>query len=244
MISVELVGTAQSELRKKSRIAAFWYLLVTLTGPFVLIYLPSRFIVPGDAATTLANITAGQALFRLGIVVEFVSAVCFLLTGLALYELFKAVDKGQARIMAALVVVSVPVGFFSTLFQIALLRLGSGADYLKALAPGQLQSLAMAFLDMQKQSNFIAQIFWGLWLLPLGILVIKSGFFPKILGALQEIACFGYLAGCLAFFLFPGAYAKINPIANIMAFGELPFILWLVVVGARLKSPREAAPGM
>lgn len=235
-------NVAGSDLRRRSRIAAFWYLLVTVTGPFILIYIPSRFIVPGDAAATLASIASAQGLFRLGIVIGFVSSVGFLLTGLALYDLFKPVNKATAGTMAALVAVSVPIGFISTFFEIALLRLAGGADFLKALAPTQIHSLAAAFLDMQQQANYVSQIFWGLWLLPLGILVIRSGFFPKFLGVLQVIACFGYLAASLVFFLFPDASAGISPVTTVMELGELPFILWLVIVGARVRPPRKAAP--
>jgi hypothetical protein len=238
----ETAGPVESDLRKKSRIAAFWYMLVSVTGPFLLFYIPSKFIVPGNAAATIANIMASQTLFRFGIVISFISTLSFLFTGLALYALFKPVDKGQARTMVALVAASVPFAFITTLFQIAALLLASGADYLKAFEPAQLQSLAMIFLNLDKQGSLIAEIFWGLWLLPLGILVFKSGFFPKILGVFQVIACFGYLAGFLVSFLFPGVRGMIPRIINVMIFGELPFILWLIIRGARLKPPREAAP--
>ena len=233
---------AESDLRKKSRIAAFWYLLMGVPGPFVLFYFPSKFIVPGDAAATIANIIASPTLFRLGIVINFIGTISFILTAIALYDLFKSVDKGQARTMVALVVAHVPLAFLNTVFQIAALLLTSGADYLKAFEPVQLQSLAMVFLNMHKQGNFIAEVFWGLWLLPLGILVFKSGFFPKILGVLQMIACFGYLVDFLVGFLFAGVRGKILPIITVMFTGELPFVLWLIIVGARVKSPRKAAP--
>ena len=230
------------DLRKKFRAAAFWYLLITVTGPFILIYIPSRFMVAGDAAATLAKVASAPALFRIGIVVGFVSSVCFLLTGLALYDLFKPVDKAKARAMAALVAVSVPIGFISTFFEIALLRLAGGADFLKALAPAQVHSLAAAFLDMQQQANYVSQIFWGLWLLPLAILVIRSHFFPKFLGILQVIAGFGYLAASFVFFLFPDAMAGVSPVVTVMEMGELPFILWLVVAAVRMKPAPNAAP--
>jgi hypothetical protein len=235
-------GPDESELRKKSRVAAFWYLLVSVTGPFLIFYIPSKFIVRGDAAATIANIMASQTLFRFGIVVSFISTLSFLFTGLALYALFKPVDKGLARSMVALVAANVPFAFITTLFQIAALLLSSGADYLKAFTPAQLQSLAMIFLNMDKQGGLVAEIFWGLWLLPLGILVFKSGFFPKILGVFQVIACFGYLAGFLMSFLFPGIRGLIPYIVNVLIVGELPFILWLIIRGARLKSPKKTAP--
>ena len=233
---------AELELRRKSRIAAFWYLLIFVTGPIILIYLPSKFIVPGDAAATIARIMASQALYRLGIVIQFISGIGFLFTALSLYALFKGVDKGLARVMAVLVVVSLPIGFVTTLFQTAALLLGSGAEYLKAFTPAQLQSLAMIFLDLDKQGNLISHIFWGLWLLPLGILVFRSGFFPKILGVLQVVACFGYLAAFLSGIFFPGGGGIIQSIITLTLLGELPFIFWLVIVGARVRPPREAAP--
>jgi hypothetical protein len=139
--------------------------------------------------------------------------------------------------MVALIVAYVPLAFLNSLFQIAALLLTNGADYLKTFEPAQLQSLAMVFLNMHNQGNFIAEVFWGLWLLPLGILVFKSGFFPKILGVFEVIACFGYLADFLVGFLFPDIRGKIHPIAFTMLFGELPFVLWLIIVGARVKSP-------
>ncbi len=235
-------GPAGSDLRKKSRIAAFWYLLILVTGPIVLIYLPSRFSVPGDAAATIARIMAAQALYRLGIVIQLISSIGFLFTAMSLYALFKGVDRGQARAMAALVVVCVPIGLITSLFQIAPLLLSSGADYLKAFTPGQLQSLAMIFLDLDKQGNLISNVFWGLWLLPLGILVYKSGFFPKILGVLQIVACFGYLAAFLSGILFPGGRGIVQSIITVTLLGELPFIFWLVIVGARVRPSRKAAP--
>lgn len=242
MTSNNLNGPGELELRKKSRIAAFWYLLILVTGPIVLIYLPSKFIVPGDATATIAKITASQSLYQLWIVIGFFSSIAFLFTGLALYALFKAVNKGLARIMVVLVALSVSIGFSFSLFQMAVLRLGGGSEYLKAFTPEQLQSLAMIFLDLDKQGGLIANIFWGLWLLPLGILIFKSGFFPKILGILEWIACCGYLASFLLGFLFPGILARISTIITVMLLGELPFIFWLIIRGARLQSPHKARP--
>jgi hypothetical protein len=235
-------GPVESDLRKKSRIAAFWYIVMGAPSPFVFFYLPSKFIVPGDATATIANITASPTLFRLGIVLNFISAIGFILCAIALYDLFKTVDKGQARAMVAFVAAYIPLAFLNSLFQIAALLLNSGANYLKAFEPAQLQSLALVFLNMNKQGNFIAEIFWGLWLLPLGILIFKSRFFPKILGVFEVIACFGYLANFLVVFLFPGLRGKINSITFMLIFGELPFFLWLIIKGARLKSPRKTVP--
>lgn len=235
-------GLDGSDLRRKSRIAAFWYVLILVTGPIVLIILPAKFIVPGDAAATIARITASQALYRLWIVIQFISAIGFLFTALSLYALFKGVSRGLARAMAALVVVCVPIGLVTALFQLAALLLGSGAGHLKAFTPAQLQSLAMVFLDLDRLGNLAAHVFWGLWLLPLGILVFRSGFFPKVLGVLQVIACFGYLAAFLSGLFFPEGGGIVQTLITVTLLGELPFIFWLAIRGARVRPPRNAAP--
>lgn len=231
-----------SELRKRSRIAAFWYLLLTLTGLISLIYLPSKFNVPGDAAATLANIMASPGLYRLGIVIELFSLVVFLFSALSLYALFKGVNKAWAGILVALVIACVPIGFVTSIFKAMALHLGGGAAYLKAFTADQLRSLSMILLDMEQQGGLASEVFWGLWLFPMAILVIRSGFFPKILGVLQVIAGVGYLASFLAGMLFPGGVGIAQTIISVMLMGELPFIFWLIFVGARVKSPRQDAP--
>jgi hypothetical protein len=224
-----------SDLRRKSRAAAFWYLLITVTGPLIVFYFPSKLLIPGDAAATLANITARQGLFRLGLLVDFISLTAFLMTALALYALLEDVDRGRARTMVSLVVASVSLSLAGELFKAAPLLIASSAGHLKVFAPAQLQSLALLSLGIQGQAVLFVQLFWGLWLLPLGILVIRSGFFPRFLGILQLVAGAGYVAGFVAALVFPGAPGWVGTAVTVMILGELPFILWLAVRGARPK---------
>jgi hypothetical protein len=227
----------QKELLRKSRIAGFWYLLQALTSPYYLLYVPAKFIVRGDAAATIAKVAAAETLFRLGIVSAFACAICLLVTGLAFYDFLKPVDKRRARLLVGFVVASAPISFLNAIFQVGALQFMSGADYLKAFAPEQLRSLAMTCLDLNEQGNLIVQVLWGLWLLPLGILVFKSGWFPKIFGVLLAIGCFGYLADSFLVFAFPNSRTTFAPITTAaMMVSEIPFLLWLLIVGARAKS--------
>lgn len=226
-------GPEALDLRRKSRAAAFWYLLVVLTGPLVVFYFPSKFFVAGDVVATMAKIAARPAFFRLGILFDFISLLCFLMAALALYELLKKVDGGQARVMVTLVVVCVCLALTGELFKTVPLLIASGAGPLKALAPAQAQPLAALALEISDQADLFTQVFWGLWLLPLGILVIRSGFFPKFLGWLQMIACAGYVLGFIAALMALGAPGWIGSAFNVMILGELPFIFWLVIRGAR-----------
>jgi hypothetical protein len=154
-----------------------------------------------------------------------------------LYELFKSVDRGQARLMMIFVVAGVSVAFLNNLNLYAPILLFSGAGYLSAFNPAQLQTLAMVFFDMYKHGMMINEIFWGLWLILLGILVYKSGFIPKVLGVLLIVGCFGQLLSFLSTFLFPDYSVILIPISETAKIGELSVFLWLLIKGVKDQSP-------
>lgn len=219
--------------KKTARIAGFLYLIMAVCSAFSMMYVDSKLYVPGDAAATVSNIQASEWLFRLGFVSNLVGQIIFLFLVYALYKLLKSVDKDQARLMVILVVASVPVACLNMLNQFAPIVLLSGAGHLSAFNPAQLQALAMVFLDMHNHGIFIAEIFWGLWLFPFGLLVFKSGFFPKVLGVLLMLGCFGYLIDCLVNFLFPSYKVITYPGIGISAVAEFSFIFWLLFKGAK-----------
>jgi hypothetical protein len=225
-----------NSLKRTARIAGFWYLLMALTGPIGLLYVPSKLIVPGDATATANNILASEALFRIGIVSNFICQLAFIFLVLALYRLLKGVNQQHASLMVALVLVAVPIAFLNMLNPLAALLLLSGAGFLTAFEPNQLHALAMVFLDLQENGTMIAEIFWGLWLFPFGWLVIKSGFFPRILGVLLIMAGFGYVLHSLTFFLFPDYEAIVSSYAAVPeAVGELSMVLWLLIKGVNVQ---------
>ena len=225
-----------------ARDAGLLYLLVAITGAFGLIYIPAAFTVPGDVTATAGRIRAAELLFRLGIVSELIAATAFIFLVLALYRLLKGVNEKHAALMVTLVLVSVPISFFNVLNEIAVLILLSGADFLSVFAPHQLDALVAVFLSLHRHGFLVAEIFWGLWLFPFGVLVFKSGFLPRILGVLLIIACFAYLAASVTALLWPRYARIVSLLASAPeAAGELPIILWLLIKGAKMP-PLDTPP--
>jgi hypothetical protein len=200
-------------------------------------YVDPKLYVPGDAAATVSSILEFEWLFRLGFVSNLAGQIVSLFLVHTLYKLFRSVDKGQARLMVMLLALSVPVTFLNMLNQYAAVLLISGAGHLSAFNPAQLQTLAMIFLNLYDRGTIIAEIFWGLWLVPLGLLAYKSGFIPKVLGVLLIVGCFGHLLYFLSVFLFPAHSAILTPIAYAAMSGELPVFLWFLIKGVKAQQP-------
>jgi hypothetical protein len=221
--------------KRTARIAGLLYLIVVLAGIFSLAYVPSQIDTTGDAAATVRNIVAHESLFRLGIVAGLICYTAFLLLPLALYRLLSPYGTQPAVLMVAFAAVSVPIAFAATLDKFEVLALLSGADYLQAFGAAELQARVMLSLDAYKDGLRVVQIFWGLWLLPFGYLVFKSGILPRVLGILLMLGCFGYLIDFTGRVLFPG-YAE-SGIAGFVrlpaSLGEIGICLWLLVMGAR-----------
>lgn len=226
-----------NSLKKTARGAGILYIIMDVFMIFGGMYVDPKIYVPGDTVTTVSNILASEWLFRLGFVSNLVGLILQLFLVHVLYELFKSVDKGQSRLMVIFVVAGVSVAFLNTLNQYAPILLLSGAGHLSVFNPAQLQTLAMVFFDIYEHGIMLAEIFWGLWLIPLGILVYKSRFVPKALGVLLIIGCFGHLLSFLSTFLFPDYIAILTPIAEMVMVGELPIFLWLLIKGVKDQQP-------
>ena len=220
--------------QKSARTAGLLYLLLACIGPFNTMYIPTRFIVRGDPAATAERILSSELLFRAGIVADLASLVIFVLVVLALYRLLRDVDVHLARVMVALVVVSVGLSFTALLLQAAPLVLLRDVEWLSAFDEAQRQAMGMVFLRMRGQATTLAMAFWGLWLLPFGALVFRSGFIPRVLGVLLFIAGVSYAVSSLASLLAPD-YGRIVSrwLLAPAAVGELAIILWLAIRGVR-----------
>lgn len=221
------------------RTAGLLYLIVAVTGGFSMLYIPSL-IVPGDPAATATSLAAHEGLFRLGIVSGLVCQVVSILLALALYQIFKDVHRPLAVLMVALILAAVPVAFANMSNQLAALQIVTGASYLDVFSREHTSALAMFFLDQHSQGLLTVEIFWGLWLLPLGLLVMKSGFMPRFLGVLLIIGFAGYVVDFLTRLLFPAHAATVSSIAGFSKFGELAMILWLLIRGAGPRNALEA----
>lgn len=223
---------------KIARMAGWIYLIVTLTGIFAELYVPSQIVVRGDALATANNILASETLFRLGIATGLVSSVAFLALPFVLYRLLRDVDGNLAVLMVVFAAASVPLSFVSKTHDLDALALLSGADFLRAFTPEQLHAQVTLSLKSAYYDALVAETLWGLWLLPFGYLVFKSGFLPRILGVLLMIGCFGYLVESFGRILSPVGYGE-SAISNFMivpsAFGEVGICLWLLVMGVRKR---------
>jgi hypothetical protein len=222
--------------KKQARVAGFWYLLLGITAPIGLVYVPAKLIVPGNATATADHLRASTSLLRIGIGSELFHQVIGIFLVLALYRLFKAVNEQHASLMVILgALVSVPIVFLNVLNEIAALILVSGADFLSVFDKRQLDALAYLFLRLHSQGIIVAAIFWGLWLFPFGILVIRSGFIPRVLGILPFIAGSAYLASSSASLLLPRYAPLVNQFAMVLEIAEVPIIFWLLIWGAKTK---------
>ena len=230
-------------IRQQARNAGLWYLAMGLTAPIALMYVPGRIVVHGDAAATAANIRTSEWLLRLGIGAELFHQAIAVFLVFSLYRLFKNVDVHQARLMVALgALVSVPIMFLNVVNQLAAIVLVSGPPFLAAIDVLQREALAYLFLRLHSQGIDVASIFWGLWLFPFGVLVIKSGFIPRLLGVLMIVAGIGYVLAAIGNLIVPAWKPAVGPVAQILEFGELPIMFWLLIWGARgEKAQNEAA---
>jgi hypothetical protein len=189
-------------------------------------------IVPGNATATASKILASETLFRLGIVSELASVTAFIFLAVALYRLLGGVNKMQAQLMVAFMIASVPISFLNVVNELGALELMHGATFLSVFNQSQLNALALASLDQHSLGLVVNAIFWGLWLLPFGFLVYRSGFIPRILGILVAVNGVTWLVGSLAILL-ALTFANLAPVIVALPLGEPLMIAWLLLKGVR-----------
>jgi hypothetical protein len=222
-----------SSTKNPGRFAGLLYLLTSIVGFFAMGYVPGKLIVHANAAATANNISASETLFRLGIAGELIGQAGFIFVALALYELLRGVNRRHASLMVMLIVVSIPIAFLNELNAIAALVLVRGADFLSMFEKPQRDALAMLFLNLHHHGFVVAEIFWGLWLFPLGLLVYRSRFLPRFLGVWLALAGFAWVILSLAGILLPLYQDKVNTYSQPAFVGEIAFMLWLAIKGAK-----------
>ena len=226
--------------KRLARIAGSLYLGVAVLGGFAELYVRDRIVELEHPLATTENIRGSATLFRAGFVADLVQATLFLLTAMALYLLLRGVNELVARAMVLIVAVSVAIICLNLLNQWVALQVATD----RAFGAGS-EALVGLFAGMHHDGYLIAQIFFGLWLLPLGYLVVKSGWFPTWIGVLLIAGCFGYLVDTFATFLAPGVADTIEAIVVApAAIGELAFVAYLLIKGVRDREeePRALAP--
>jgi hypothetical protein len=217
---------------RDARIAGLWYLCFAL-GPFYLLYVPSQTVVRNDAAATAARVLAHETLFRWGVLTEAIGGVVFVGLALALYRLFAEVDRHRARQLVALVLVSAVLVLVAAALNAGALAVFRGADAFAALDAHTREALGMTLIRMRGATNGVNQLFWGLWLLPFGALVIRSRFLPRWLGWWLLLDGVAWVALAVTWFLAPAHTDALFRWFQPAFMAELAALLWLLVMGAK-----------
>jgi hypothetical protein len=219
--------------RNPGRFAGLLYVAMSIVGVFAMGYVPGKVIVQGNAAATANNILAHETLFRLGIAGEIIGQAGFIFVALALYDLLKGVSRRYASLMVMLIVVSVPIAFVNELNSIAAVFLVRGADFLSVFEEPQRDALAMLFVKLHGQGFVAAEMFWGLWLFPLGLLVYRSRFLPRFLGVWLGLAGIAWVILSLTGILLREYQDRVDKYLQPAIIGEIVFMLWLLIMGGK-----------
>ena len=220
--------------RSLARRAGLLYVLASSTAPFCYLYVPDALIVKADALATADRVRASEGLLRAAIVGELYCATLLVFAALALYQLFKGVHRRTATLMAVMMLVSVPISYVNALSHIAPLVLLKSPAIASVLGPGQVAAQVTLFLRLHNYGLVINQVFWGLWLFPIGSLVMRSGFIPRWLGVPLFFAGAGYVLNSLGMLVLPPALRWITDNLQLLGVGELPFFtFYLLIWGTR-----------
>jgi hypothetical protein len=229
--------------KRLARIAGVLYLFVGIFGGFAEGFVDPKMYVAGNAAATVGNVVANAGLVRMGVVAHLLDATFFIFVAMTLYILLKHVHKSVARAMVVLVALAAGIIALNAVFEFEGLRVATGAVNLAALGTAGSNAVVLLLLDTQHYGTLIAQVFFGLWLAPLGYLVYKSGWFPKALGVVLILATVSYLVDLLALFLVPDVGKAIHAFAIIVpAIAEISMVLYLLVIGVKIPKPVEHDP--
>lgn len=220
---------------KTARIAGLFYLLVVVFSFFYMEYVPSEIMVSKDPETTLENLLSFESLFRVGVFVGVLVHISFILLPLKLYQLLHPVNKNYALLMVVFALISIPISYTILIDQVTVLDLIKNHDPADIPETKAMGLKVTAMFTKLYNVFFMSQTFWGLWLLPFGYLVYKSGFLPKVLGIFLMLGCVAYLIDVFGAILFPNYYDYVNTRLLILpaAIGEIGICLWLLTVGVK-----------
>jgi hypothetical protein len=231
--------------KRLARIAGLFYLLVAIFGGFAEGFGDPKMYVAGNAAATAANVLANPGLVRMIVVAHLLNAIFFVLTAMTLYILLQHVNKSVARAMLVFVALAVGITTLNAVFLFEGLQVATNASYVAAFGAAGSNALVLLLLDIQHYGTLSAQVFFGLWLAPLGYLVYKSGLFPKALGVVLVMATVCYLVDLLAAFLVPDFGKQIHPfVVIVVAIAEIWMVLYLLIVGVRTVKPDKEIPAV
>jgi len=221
-------------LKSTARLAGLLYLIWIITGLYAMFYIPSQTIVQGDPVATAHKILTNEFVFRTGIINDLIGSTIWVFMVLILYQMFKAVNALQAKLLVAFVFVQIPTVFILEAFNISSLMILKG-KILNTFELAQRQDLVMLFLKMSDYAVLTLETFWGLWLFPLGTLIYKSNFIPRFLGVWLIITGIFYLTLSFTSILLPQYKDMVlkSPLALPIELSELAIMLWLLIKGVK-----------
>ena len=227
--------------RRKARIAGGLYLVVIVGGFFAEVLVRGKLVVHGDPAATAHNIMAHQLLYRWGFVVELFYLVCNVPLALLLYDLFKVVNRTVALLDLGFGLLSTAIEAISLLGHYAPLLLLNGGHHLSAFTAEQLQAASYLSIQLFEHGFAICLVFFGFDCLTMAYLIVRSTFFPRIIGVLLAIEGLFYLMNSFANFLAPTIADRVFPFLAASAIAEILMCLWLLMMGVNEQRWKEQA---
>jgi hypothetical protein len=225
-------SAARPSMKSLGRRAGLLYLLQCLPAPFALLFVPGRIFVAGDIAATADRVRENAMLLRASIVTEIVICIITIFSAIAIYRLLREVEPYLAVVTAALMWISLPIQLLNLVNHMAPLVLTSGS-FLSAFSREQVNGLIYLFVRLHAKGLEIAQIFWGLWLIPWGLAAVRSGFMPRWIGVALMVAGTGYVLNSAVSIMLPSLAPALSNYLLALGAGEIPNMVWLLGWGAR-----------
>jgi hypothetical protein len=231
MIHPNPLSDAQNS--KTARLAASVFFLSLPLALWGLMYVPPRIFVPQDPIATTNNLLSNEFIFRTATVSHLASFLCFVFMMLMFYRLFRPVDKHLTRLMIVPVLAHIPIVFVFEIFNYAALMILK-SEPRPTFDAAQQQEVVYFLLRMHRYGMGPTKFFLGLSFIPFGMLVLRSGFAPRIIGVLLIIAGAGYVADSCSYILLErSAYLMIGPYMRSAFLGFVIALLWFLVRGVR-----------
>lgn len=222
----KLILNFMLSIKNLSRLTGATYLLMVPFGVLGILYIPNVILVPSDMVMTIENIKGNLSMFHLSIFSSLLVQLIQIILVLLLYKLLSHASKTAGILMIAFIVPAVSIAMLNEVSLLAISSLVSGAVFTATFTAEQIQGLVGLLFDMHQSGVMVAQIFWGLWLFPMGYLVYKSGYIPRFIGVFLMIGCFGYLADSLFFILNKDVGSTVSEYTFL---GEVLLPLWLII---------------
>ena len=231
-----------SSPRRLARIAGLLYLIVAVFAGFSYDYATGKTYVPGDAAATAQNVLANAGLVRVGVVADLIQATAWIFVAMVFYLLLRHVNENRARAMVILVTVGATIVCFNEVFPVAALLVATDGSCATAFGAAGSNALVLLLLDSHHDGFLIAQIFFGLWLVPLGCLAYRSGLFPRALGVALVLGGACYVVDTFGVFLVPDFGATVANLAIPPTIAEVWMLGYLLVKGVKSPSAPDHRP--